>query len=218
MRNRTFFIDQDKISKLNYLNIGCGGNMIEGFIMLDYAKQAGVELDIFWDITKLPLPFKNQSLQGIFTEHCLEHIPHEFFIENIKEFFRILKPGGTVRIVMPDAELYVDWYNRRRKGEFLEAPYGPTLETPMMNINYIFREHGHLFLYDFETCEVLLKQAGFVNIKKEQFRQGRDPKLLVDIERRRPESLYVEASKPQPALLFKCSIYNQKGNLNGLPF
>ena len=66
----------------------------------------------------------------------------------------------------------------------------------MMEINQVFRGHGHQFAYDYLTLEVMLQTAGFVNIKKESFRCGRDHKLLIDTEWRTLESLYVEASAP----------------------
>ena len=50
-------------------------------------------------------------------------------------------------------------------------------------------------MYDFETFKYMLEEAGFNDIKKETFRNGRNSKLLVDSELRRDESLYVEATK-----------------------
>ena len=65
-----------------------------------------------------------------------------------------------------------------------------------MRVNRIFREHGHLFIYDFDTMRQLMERNGFVSIKKETYRSGRLPALLRDTEHRAHESLYVEASKP----------------------
>ena len=37
---------------------------------------------------------EDNSLRGIYSEHCLEHIPVEKCRDNLREFFRILQPGG----------------------------------------------------------------------------------------------------------------------------
>jgi hypothetical protein len=77
----------------------------------------------------------------------------------------------------------------------MPAPDDRPEPTPMISINRIARSHGHLFMYDFETFKHLLEEVGFKDVKKEGFRTGRDPKLLVDSELRRDESLYVEATR-----------------------
>jgi hypothetical protein len=66
----------------------------------------------------------------------------------------------------------------------------------MMVVNSIFRGHGHLYAYDYETLKVLLESQGFIDVKQESFKHGRQEKLLVDSESRASESLYVEAVKP----------------------
>jgi len=65
----------------------------------------------------------------------------------------------------------------------------------MHRINGIFRNHGHLFIYDFNTISIILKEIGYKDIKKEKFNSGRDNYLLQDTKERELESLYVEASK-----------------------
>ncbi len=40
-----------------------------------------------------------------------------------------------------------------------------------------------------------MREAGFKDINRVGFRAGRDPRLLLDQEGRRPESIYVEAVK-----------------------
>jgi hypothetical protein len=66
----------------------------------------------------------------------------------------------------------------------------------MHRINGVFRNHGHLFIYDFDTFRILLEEVGFKNIVKQTFQVGKLQALLIDTESRRSESLYVEAEKP----------------------
>lgn len=192
-RGKTVFIKRNNFKDKILLNVGCGPFPKDNFINLDYEWRPG--LDICWDITKKAYPLTNEKVEGIFTEHCLEHIPYEKCIENLKEFYRLLKPGGTLRIVVPDGEIYCDLYQRRKTDKTVTFPYVTVDEAPMVSINRIFRGHGHLFIYDFEVFRRILGEAGFRNIKKEAFRQGRDERLLIDRKEREVESLYVEATK-----------------------
>lgn len=181
-----------------HLNIGCGPKLHDNFINLDYDWRPNI--DLCWDITK-GIPLKDNFLSGVYTEHCLEHISYTNAGVVLEEIQRILKPGGTLRIIVPDAELYLDLYVKGKSDEQLKFPYGtpayPSINnqiTPMMEINQVFRGHGHQFAYDYLTLEAMLQKAGFVNIKKESFGCGRDRALLIDSEERACESLYVEAS------------------------
>jgi predicted SAM-dependent methyltransferase len=192
IRGSSIFINKNRIKDKLMLNVGCGPNPRKDFINLDYNWSP--DIDICWDITKKKYPIKNQSLEGIFTEHCLEHISLQDCQKNLSEFHRLLKPGGTLRIVVPDGELYVDIYQRKKNGENIKMPHEQGYITPMARVNGIFRNHGHKFIYDFDTFKILLEKADFRNIKKEVFMKGRDPRLLIDMEWRSDESLYVEAT------------------------
>lgn len=110
--------------------------------------------------------------------------------------FRVLQPGATIRISAPDGERYL--YAYIGVGEFSwTATDGKSIGyTPIMSVNRIFYRDEHRFIYDFRTLEMMLRNVGFVDIRKEQFGSGRDARLLVEQPARAIESLYVEASKP----------------------
>lgn len=193
IRGRAYFINIKKSNTLKLLNIGCGPYPKPEFINLDYSWNPSI--DICWDIAKKSYPLESGSLEGIFTEHCLEHIEFHETLKNFYEFHRLLKPGGIVRIVVPDGEIYLDIYQRRKDGATELMPYEQGYISPMARINGIFRNHGHKFIYDFDTMKKLLEQAGFTNIKKCTYRTGSDKRLLIDQDWRAIESLYVEATK-----------------------
>ncbi len=194
VRGRASQVQRPEVRAKEYLNVGCGPNTNNDLANLDYNWYRGVH--VCWDITK-PLPWGDQTLKGIYSEHCLEHITFADCSFAMKQFFRVLKPGGSIRIVVPDGELYIDLYNRARTGEKIEFPYPSESEmTPMMSVNRIFQEFTHVFIYDEATMRLVMQQAGFVDIKRTSFMKGRDPKLLLDSEVRAVESLYIEASKP----------------------
>ncbi len=135
----------------------------------------------------------------------LSHFKFQIFLASftkcfdvLHEFHRKLKTSGIIRIIVPDAELYLDLYQKNKSGENVDFPYVDEKKlqsefTAMMAINRVFREHGHLFAYDFRTLSLMLERAGFQDIRKESFMVGRNEKLLIDSEERAIESLYIEA-------------------------
>src|SRR5450432_2927841 len=100
IRGSTLFMKKRNIAENVLLNVGCGPNIFPYFINLDFDWTK--KIDIVWDIRKKPYPLKDDSLEGIFTEHCLEHISFADCEKNLREFHRMLKPGGNLRIVVPD--------------------------------------------------------------------------------------------------------------------
>ena len=54
------------------------------------------------------LPFANESVQLVYSEHMLEHmLPHSGGINFLREAWRVLAPGGALRLVTPDLDKYV---------------------------------------------------------------------------------------------------------------
>ncbi|ATQ69762.1 MULTISPECIES: class I SAM-dependent methyltransferase [Methylosinus] len=180
-----------------YLDIGCGANALPDFCNLDYRWAPGV--DICWDVTH-GLPFPNEFFAGVFTEHMLEHLAFADALALLAETRRVLRAGGTLRVVVPDGELYLSEYAKHLAGGASSMPYAEydaanfPFVTPIISVNRIFREHGHQFIWDHETLRLALLGAGFAKVEKRAFGEGADPKLLCDSPSRRLESLYVEAS------------------------
>jgi predicted SAM-dependent methyltransferase len=179
------------------LNVGSGLKTVPGFINLDYQWHPG--LDICWDVTN-GLLFRDNSASAIFSEHCLEHITRDECRCVLKECFRILEPSGVVRIVVPDAEVYIQCYNEwKEKGDvtlpYESSPSSTIGYTPLMALNRVFREHGHKYCYDFYDIKQLLAEQGFRSIARASYLSGRRQDLLIDSADRMPESVYVEAEK-----------------------
>jgi predicted SAM-dependent methyltransferase len=188
-RNNPRFMNLKKPGLI--LDVGCGPNTRPENINLDYSWHPGI--DICCDITRgLLLP--DRYVRGIFTEHCLEHIPLAATKRLLSEFFRVLQPGGSVRIVVPDLDIYVESLRTGTPAPYADLDRVDGIYTPAMSLNRIMYDHGHRFIYDFTTLKALLDAAGFSDVRKCAFGRGATS-MLFDSPSRAPESLYVEAGK-----------------------
>lgn len=68
-------------------------------IGVDIAKCPGV--DIVHDLTKFPYPFKDETVDVIYSSHFVEHLDGTERIKFFNECHRILKPGGKMRLIHP---------------------------------------------------------------------------------------------------------------------
>ncbi|HSV36432.1 MAG TPA: methyltransferase domain-containing protein [Ramlibacter sp.] len=207
IRSSRFQTLQRRVRTLRYLDLGCGRNTHSDFINLDYLWSPGV--DLCWDIVQ-PLPLRDASLQGIFSEHCLEHFSLPTAVTILRECRRILAPGGTLRVVVPDGEAYMRTYCRHLDGDtsqsfpFAQQDQLGDLSSPILSLNRVFYQdrdspYGHRFMYDFHVLDLPLRRAGFDSVCKQAYRRGCDPTLLIDSAARAPESLYVEATVAKTA-------------------
>jgi predicted SAM-dependent methyltransferase len=194
-RNRKVFADIK--SPGCYLDLGCGWPAKNPeFCHLDYNWRPGV--DVCWDV-KRGLPLPDAYVSGIFTEHMIEHLRFDDTLALFAECRRVLRPGGVLRIVVPDGELYLCGYARHQAGEAVQLPYSEDdasrfpIATPIVSVNRIFRDYGHQFIWDFETLRAALLRSGFSTVERCSFGQGKNPKLVRDSQSRQVESLYLEA-------------------------
>src|SRR5258705_11394557 len=86
-RNRGFQLRRQRVQTLRYLDVGCGPNSHDEFVNLDYLWHPGI--DVCWDISR-GIPLASGSMQGIFSEHCLEHFPIATAVEILRECRRVL--------------------------------------------------------------------------------------------------------------------------------
>ena len=123
------------------------------------------------------LPFLSNSVQLIYTEHMLEHlIPMQGGVAFVRELYRLLVPGGVLRLSTPDLALYMCAYVRppaglRRHRHFLRshgnrfAPdrayqLGDEYISDASVVNNIFRNYGHQHVYDFDEFLRAAELAG----------------------------------------------------------
>ncbi len=81
-----------------FLNLGCGSKKFVGQEWVNV--DAYGDPDFFCDLNKFPYPWADNSIDHIYMSHVLEHIPDWW--SAFTECARILKPGGTLEIRVPD--------------------------------------------------------------------------------------------------------------------
>jgi SAM-dependent methyltransferase len=201
IRNSYWQTRSSRISKLQYIDLGCGQNTHDNFINLDYDWHP--KIDVCWDVSR-GIPFPSQSLRGVFTEHCLEYFPLPIAEAVMREIHRVLVPGGRVRIILPDAEIYLTRYtDRLRQCSDVLLPFETEcahgdIVNPILAVNRIFYQDRdqwaqHRFIYDSNFLCQLLLRCGFSKTMRASFMNGGDENLLIDTKSRAIESLYVEA-------------------------
>ncbi len=185
-------INKYKNQKNLRLHWGCGSTRLDKWLNVDGWKTSATDFE--YDLRK-PIPLSDNSVSHIFTEHVLEHVTIEEGKLVLKEFFRILKKDGIARIVVPDLELCCNAFLSKDTNWF--AKVDNKFETAGMGFNSIFYNHSHRYIYDFESLNQLLLEAGFKTIKKQKYNESFDEELLNDnsSESRRLVSLYIEAVK-----------------------
>jgi SAM-dependent methyltransferase len=133
------------------------------------------------------LPFADNAADFIYSSHFLEHLFKDEAQRVLRESLRVLKPGGTVRVCVPDLAHAVALYEIGDKRAMLE--------------NYFFVEDRasflarHKYMYDFELLAAELAAAGFDSVELSAYREGRTPDIA-RLDNRPAETLYVEAAKP----------------------
>lgn len=84
------------------LHLGCGKEVYDGWRNFDaFTTDPGVEYGDF----RKPLDFDDNSVDVISCHHALEHIPHSEIEGVLREFVRVLKPGGLLDFAMPDLDI-----------------------------------------------------------------------------------------------------------------
>ncbi len=101
-----------------YLNIGCGRRYHRDWVNLDL--ESTDPSVIRHDVTQ-GVPFESSRFEVVYHSHILEHLRPEQGETLIHECFRVLKPGGVLRIVVPDLEriarLYLETHERAWAGD-----------------------------------------------------------------------------------------------------
>jgi len=210
------------------VNIGCGKSPTEGWINFDnspsiilanspskyfFAKIFGFlnreQIEninwnkknkiLFADVKKyIPLP--NASAECIYTSHMIEHLSREESVSFLNEAFRVLEPGGILRIAAPDLKLAVNFYLQTQDADnFMEkillSP--PPINTLKEKISLFFKGYRqHQWMYDEKSLSKVIKKVGF---RKIFICKAGETNILnshnLNLYERSDDSVYVEGLK-----------------------
>ena len=189
------------------LHLGCGHSILEGWLNSDFspARPDVIRLDA---TTAFPIP--SDSFDYVFSEHMIEHIAYRDGLNMLGESFRVLKPGGKIRVSTPDLQFLVDLYAEPKTAlqkHYIEWATETFVKTPEASdtivINNFVRDWGHQFIYDAKTLSRALELAGFGAVERFDINHSNDPALtnLENASRMPPgflqlESFTLEATKP----------------------
>jgi SAM-dependent methyltransferase len=146
-----------------FLDLGCGQNKStqlglyqNGLIteaQIPFTKVIGIDnqkvdgVDKVFDLTSFPYPFKDDSIDGAFSSHFVEHLDGEQRIKFFNEMYRILKKGGKMRHIHP-------YYKSERAVQDPTHKFPPICETSYLYWDKNWREQNKLGHYlgncDFE--------------------------------------------------------------------
>lgn len=121
-----------------------------------------VNYDRDCDITQ-PLPMATASTDIVFSEMCIEHVTHQQAWSFLCECHRILKPGGLIRIVIPDFSL--SW--RLKDPDWLRVNQGVTNNDGTLRdqMKSILFGHGHQGLWNAQLLRDVMEAIGFSGVR-----------------------------------------------------
>ena len=164
------------------LNLGCGDKILENYINVDVASERkGKKPDVISDIRKLT--FDDNYADEILSVHVIEHFWRWEVSDILKEWIRVLKPGGKLILECPNLQSACE--------EFLKSPeiksspdnngqrtmwvfYGdPKWQDPLM---------VHRWGYTPYSLSYLMNEAGLINVRQEpaeyKLREPRDMRVV----------------------------------------
>ena len=157
------------------LHIGCGEKFLPGYKHIDARKFPHVDY-----VTERPDKlemFEDNSVDEIYACHLLEHMPRSVIrnasvkggVKNItggrgitessalREWYRVLKVGGILRIAVPDFEAVVEEYLSDKNLDKLQS---------FMHGGHKYEQDYHYQTYDFKRLSDLLNRAGFSDVQR----------------------------------------------------
>lgn len=144
------------------LNLGCHNRIKPGYINIDKDKYPGV--DVTCDVFKLDMA--DCVADEIYASHILEHASHKRTIEILKDWHRVLKVGGILKVAVPDFKRTIEIYLQRG------------MEDWVVNFlwgDQIYEGANHYCAFDEGRLTKCLKAAGFNDISRVERFIGASP-------------------------------------------
>lgn len=134
---------------MNKLHLGCGNLKLIGWVNVDIKYGS----DIKHDIRKLDF-VTDDSVEEIYISHCLEHLSRHEIHDVLKEYNRVLKNGGSLRIAVPDLDAIFS------SGSSIEMLTGLLYGGQTNEYDY------HKIGFNFDILKELLESHGFEQVTR----------------------------------------------------
>ena len=138
------------------LHIGCGEkNFGDDWIHIDGSNYEHIK---YHNITKFD--FEDNTVDIIYTSHVFEYFDRDECKDVLKEWRRVLKPNGILRLAVPDFEVCSRLYNNKiyDLDRFVSMFYGKWKINNELTVY-------HKTIYDFNSLKKVLENGGFKNIR-----------------------------------------------------
>lgn len=146
------------------IHLGCWHRYIPGFIHVDLCDMP--HIDYKTSIDKLSF-LEDEAASLIYCSHAFEYFDRKQANEVLKEWHRVLKPGGVLRLAVPDFESLIKVYRKTGDLNKLLGPiFGKMEITTSGGSDTIY----HKTVYDEKSLSVLLQENGFHNPKRWNYR------------------------------------------------
>ena len=192
------------------INIGCGLSGISGWHNLDNSPTILLSrIPVVSRLLKTPnwpsdvkrcdvrkgLPFSDNSVRYIYSSHAFEHFTWQESLEIAKECRRVLEHGGILRVAVPDLELIAREYLADQQPLAAQS-FLSRLSLHHSLHDFFHPGSNHSQMFDSRALVQLMHLAGFENMEVSSYRRSAIPEIdQLELEVRRNESLYVEATK-----------------------
>lgn len=174
------------------LHWGCGPITPYGWINSDITAWPGVQ--VVADI-RHGLPFPDDEFDYISSIHALPEIPYSEMDHALRELRRVLRPGGVLRLCLPDMEKAIEAYRANDPDYFLIGDDAVQSLSGKMIVQLTwFGQSRCMFTHEF--IEELLSRNQFQQVTRCKFQKTSSAHPgIVELDNRELESLYVEATK-----------------------
>jgi len=202
------------------LNLGCGDQCPDGWVNVDYSLGAKLaKLPVFSQLNKIfhifnmewdkkilihdlrkKFPWDDSSVDVIYSSHALEHFSKEDGRRFLGECYRVLKPGGVLRIIVPDLNALIVDYNKGAlmADDFVEA-MGVGYEMPgdgrLKRLLGPFIRFPHKCMYDTSRLVAIFIECGFKAESMDRFQSIILDVNTVEDESRTERAVIVEGVK-----------------------
>jgi SAM-dependent methyltransferase len=165
------------------LNLGCGDKILPGYVNVDVVEsRAGMKPDVICDLHDLA-PFADASAEEVLAVHVVEHFWRWEIRDVLREWVRVLKPGGRMVIECPNLQSACETFLRDPVQSSREDQAGqrtmwvfygdPKWKDPLM---------VHRWGYTPASLAALLADVGLTSVRQEpaqfKLREPRDMRVV----------------------------------------